>query len=72
MSIFIILCCAVLAALAVQSLLLYRLLCTRQTPQQQEAEQEGKNPMDQGFDNIMRYEAGGWTGFEQEEREVNW
>ena len=66
MIILILLCCAVLAALTVQSLLLYRLLHSRQPPQQQEAEREAKSPMDQGFDNIMRYEAGGWTGLETE------
>ena len=68
MVILILLCCAVLAALAAQSLLLYRLLKTRQPPRQQDAEPEAKSPMDQGFDNIMRYEVGGWTGFESEER----
>ena len=67
MSILILLCCAVLAALTVQCLLLHRLLNTRQPPQQQAAEPEAKSPMDQGFDNIMRYEAGGWTGFEPEQ-----
>ena len=66
MVILILLCCAVLAALTVQSLL-HRLLNTRQPPQQQAAEPETKSPMDQGFDNIMRYEAGGWTGFEPEQ-----
>ena len=59
---------AALAALTVQSLLLYRLLKSRQQPQQPEPEHEAKSPMDQGFDNIMRYEVGGWTGFEAEDR----
>ena len=68
MIIYILTICAVVAALTVQSLLLHRLLNTRQPPkQQQETEHEAKSPMDQGFDNIMRYEVGGWTGFEQEE-----
>ena len=65
-------CGAVLAALTVQSLLLYRLLRPSQPPRQQETETEAKSPMDEGFDNLMRYEAGGWTGFEPEQREVNW
>lgn len=55
---------AVLAALTVQSLLLYRLLKAGGATQQPPAEKEAKSPMDEGFDNIMRYEAGGWTGFE--------
>lgn len=60
--------CAVLAVLTVQSLLLYRLLRAERPQPQQEAEKEQKSPMDEGFDNIMRYQAGGWTGFEPEER----
>ena len=68
MIIWILTSCAVLAALTVQSLLLYRLLKSGRQPRQQEPEPEAKSPMDQGFDNIMRYEAGGWTGFEAEDR----
>lgn len=66
--VFILTACAVLSVLAVQCLLLHRLLKSGQPPQQQETEKEAKSPMDEGFDNIMRYEAGGWTGFEAEDR----
>lgn len=55
---------AVLGVLAIQSLLLHRLLKASRPMQPQETEKEAKSPMDEGFDNIMRYEAGGWTDFE--------
>ena len=63
---FMILTASALVVLAVQCLLLYRLLrsgTVQQQRQQQEAEKEVKSPMDVGFDNIMRYEVGGRTGF---------
>lgn len=59
---------AVLLALAVQSLLLYRLLRARPAAVPPSAEKEPKSPMDEGFDNIMRYGPGDWNGFGPEEQ----